>query len=197
MILTADKLKAIIPGISPSALSTFQPLFESLLPMYDIDTPARIGAFIAQTAHESANFTALTEFASGSAYEGRTDLGNTQPGDGVKFKGRGLIQITGRSNYLWCSKSLFKDNRLIDAPELLVVPSNAIRSACWYWTVARPTLNFICDQPEGYTHSWRNPHGVVKEYGKIEWITVLINGGQNGIAERKANYERARIALDF
>jgi putative chitinase len=193
MMITAEKLKAIVPGIKPAALDLFLPRLQAVLPKYHINTPQRLGGFIAQVAHESANFSAVREFASGNLYEGRKDLGNTHPGDGPKYKGRGLIQVTGRGNYRWCSKDLFGDFRLEDNPDLLTTPDNAVLSACWYWTVVKP-LNAICDHPEDWTHVWDKNK---KTYTKVQWMTLLINGGQNGIAERTANYERARHVLGF
>src|SRR6478736_7421705 len=99
MNLTKDDLKRIMPLASASALDRFCEPINSTLPKYLINTPTRIAAFLAQIAHESGQFRYVKELASGEAYEGRKDLGNTQPGDGKKFKGRGLIQITGRNNY--------------------------------------------------------------------------------------------------
>ena len=87
--------------------------------------------FIAQIGHESGQLKYSEEIASGKAYEGRKDLGNTQQGDGVKFKGRGLIQITGRFNYIQLSKDLGED--FIKNPELLSTPKYAVQSACWFW----------------------------------------------------------------
>lgn len=193
MTLTADQLKAIIPAIKQGAVDAYLPHLNTFMPMYGIDTPQRIGAFLAQTAEESINFTAVRELASGQAYEGRKDLGNTEPGDGVRFKGRGLIQITGKGNYKWCSRDLFADDRLIATPELLTSPQYAVQSACWFWKVAKG-LNGIADNPEDWTHLW--PHNG-KTYTKIQWITLLINGGQNGIDVRTSNYNRARQALNF
>lgn len=193
MTITSDQLKAIVPAIKQTAIDTFLPWLQKLMPQYGIDTPQRIGGFIAQVALESANFSAVREFASGKEYEGRADLGNTSEGDGVKFKGRGLIQVTGKGNYKWCSRDLFSDDRLLNNPDLLTTPQYAVQSACWFWKVAKP-MNVLCDQPEDYTHLW--PHNG-KTYTKIQWMTLLINGGQNGLAERTANYERARQVLNF
>lgn len=193
MIITEDQLKAIVPAIQQPDADKYLPFLQSVLPAYHIDTPARIGGFLAQVALESANFSAVREFASGQEYEGRKDLGNTQSGDGVKFKGRGLIQITGRSNYASCSEGMFKDNRLLINPALLEQPQFAVESACWYWTIAKP-LNAVCDHPEDWTTVWAH-NG--KTYTKIMWETLLVNGGQNGIVERTANYARARAVLGF
>jgi putative chitinase len=193
MIINADQLKAIVPAIHQADLDKYLPYLQKELPTYRIDTPQRIGGFIAQVALESANFSAVREFANGREYEGRKDLGNTTPGDGEKFKGRGLIQVTGRGNYAWCSESLFKDNRLLINPPLLEQPQFAVESACWFWTTVKP-LNAIADHPEDWTHIWDH-NG--KTYTKIEWMTLLVNGGQNGLAEREAFYNLARQVLGF
>lgn len=193
MILTEDQLKAIVPAIHQDDVDKYLPWLQTELPVYHIDTPQRIGGFLAQIALESDNFRAVKEYASGQEYEGRRDLGNTTPGDGVKFKGRGLIQITGKGNYSWCSEGLFKDNRLLINPGMLEQPQFAVESACWYWTTAKP-LNAICDHPEDWVHIWDH-NG--KTYTKIMWMTLLVNGGENGLAERTANYERARKSLNF
>src|ERR1700761_9555820 len=126
MVLTAEQLKAIVPAIHPDDLAKYIPLLQTELVAAHIDTPQRVGGFIAQVALESANFSAVKEFASGKEYEGRKDLGNTQVGDGEKFKGRGLIQITGRGNYNWCSQDVFKDNRLLQNPAMLEQPQFAV-----------------------------------------------------------------------
>ena len=137
---------------------------------FEINTPARQAAFLAQIGHESGQLRYVRELASGAAYEGRKDLGNTQPGDGVRFKGRGLIQITGRANYLKCGEALGLD--LIADPELLEQPINACRSAGWFWESRG--LNALADA------------------GDFLRITKRINGGTNGLADRQALYESAQ-----
>jgi putative chitinase len=193
MIITADQLREIVPTIKQQDIDKYLPFLQTELPVYHIDTAQRIGGFIAQVAHESAAFAAVREFASGQEYEGRKDLGNTTLGDGVKFKGRGLIQVTGRGNYNWCSEDLFKDNRLLINPALLEQPQFAVESACWYWTKVKP-LNAVCDHPEDWQHVWDH-NG--KTYTKIMWLSLLINGGENSLEERTAYYERARKVLNF
>src|SRR5690349_5242803 len=98
---------------------------------FGISTPQQRAAFLAQIAHESGSLRYTRELADGLMYEGRGDLGNTQPGDGPKYKGRGLLQITGRANYAACGAALGLD--LIAHPELLETPSGACRSAAWFW----------------------------------------------------------------
>jgi putative chitinase len=146
--------------------------------------------FIAQVGVESGNFRYTAELASGNAYEGNLGLGNTQPGDGVLFKGRGLIQITGRSNYGACSRTLFDDSRLTLQPEILEQPEYALASAVWFWNARN--LNQVCAQPEDYIHP--GPH----QYSKIQYVTLEINGpGLNNFNQRNINYQQARQVLNF
>jgi putative chitinase len=135
------------------------------IPHYEIDaTPLRLAHFMAQLAHESAGFLYMEEIASGAAYEGRKDLGNTQPGDGRRFKGRGPIQLTGRANYRWYGQLIGID--LERHPEIAAIPSIGMLTACLYWHDHR--LNEIADVDD------------------VERITRKINGGLNGFADRKA-----------
>lgn len=173
-MLTLETFKKIIPYAGPRAGVFFAPLSQAM-DEFGIDTPMRQAAFLAQIAHESGGLRYVSEIADGKAYEGRADLGNTQPGDGPRFHGRGLIQITGRSNYRACSLALYGDERLLDHPELLedVVP--ACRSAGWFWNSRG--LNSMAD------------------IGGFRAITRAINGGFNGYADRLAYYERAKAML--
>jgi putative chitinase len=193
MKITPEQLKAIVPNISKDSLATYVPLLNEILPKWEISTPQRIQMFIAQVAHESGSFKYTREIASGNAYEGRQDLGNVFPGDGKKFKGKGLIQITGRSNHQSCSLALFGDNRLLTNPDILATPHYALESACWYWKTRG--LNELCDRPEDWEKSILRKDGQTKTYTKVQWITRKINGGLNGIGEREEFYERAREAL--
>jgi putative chitinase len=192
--MTGQQLKEIVPSLTESAANNYAAIFNEVLPRYNITTPERIRCFISQVAHESDRFRATTEYASGKAYEGRKDLGNVVPGDGVKFKGRGLIQVTGRSNYKACSLSLFKDERLLQTPEILAEPKYAVESACWYWRSRK--LNEVCDLPDTWTYTTRNADGTPKRtYTKFQWLTKLINGGQNGLLDRQTFYNRAKRAI--
>lgn len=169
--ITSDILLADIKTVCPKSVKVADTVvgnFYKHSSKYEITTSKRIAAFIAQCAHESNQFTATREYASGSAYEGRKDLGNIYKGDGKKFKGRGYIQLTGRTNYNAMSNELFGDNRLVLNPELLDTPEYAMESAMVYW-------------------KWRN----LNKYADIQYfetITKRINGGLNGFSERVLFY---------
>jgi putative chitinase len=136
----------------------------------DLTTPLRQEHFLAQLAHESAGFRTTTEYASGKAYEGRKDLGNTQKGDGVRYKGRGLIQITGRSNYSTMSKALGVD--FVKEPELAAEFPYAALTAALYWK--NHNINKYADRDD------------------IRGVTKVINGGNNGLADRMAYLVKAK-----
>lgn len=173
-MITLDQLKRIIPYAGPRAGVFLGPLNDAM-DQFGIDTPVRQAAFLAQIAHESGSLRYTVEIASGAAYEGRADLGNTQPGDGRRFKGRGLIQITGRKNYLACSQALYGDDRLLTQPQMLEGVADACHSAAWFWSSRG--LNALAD------------------VGDFERITRRINGGLNGEPERLAFFERAQQVL--
>ncbi|WP_151813005.1 glycoside hydrolase family 19 protein [Acinetobacter junii] len=124
----------------------------------------RFAHFIAQLAHESGNFRFMEEIASGAAYEGRKDLGNTEKGDGTRYKGRGPIQLTGRANYRKYGRALGIDFE--SHPEMVSIPSIGLLVACKYWV--NNGLNEIADRDD------------------LSTITLRINGGTNGIEDRKA-----------
>lgn len=194
MKITASNLKQIVPTINPDLLTVYPALLSEIPLKYNIDTPARMSCFLAQIAHESGSFKYTREIASGRAYEGRKDLGNIYPGDGVKFKGRGLIQVTGRTNYRACSLALFGDERLTKNPDILSTPTYAVESACWYWKSRG--LNEICDEPDDWTITTHHPDGTVKAvYNKFQWLTIKINGGLNGYNERLHFYDKAKQVI--
>jgi putative chitinase len=168
-----ELIKAAVPRIDDAVNERYAPILAELMSKYEIDTPLRRNHFLAQLPHESGGFRYVREIASGSAYEGRRDLGNTVPGDGVKFKGRGLIQITGRANYTACSQALFGDNRLLDTPELLEEPYYAVESACWFWK--KSNLNALADRDD------------------IVAVTRRINGGINGLEDRRRYYNKLSL----
>lgn len=160
--ITLDQLSKI-SGIKKSKLSPFIDILNDTLKKYQINTKLRVINFISQVLHESGGLQFFTEFASGSAYEGRKDLGNTNPGDGVKFKGRGAIQITGRYNYIKLSKDLGYD--FVNNPKKLADLPWAILSAGWFWDLKK--LNQYADKDDLIT------------------ITKRINGGTNGLNDRR------------
>ncbi len=153
------------------------PHIDAAMAAYDINTPTRQAAFLAQIGHESGHLLYVREIwgptPAQAKYEGRADLGNTQPGDGFKFRGRGLIQITGRANYLKAGEAL--GLALDRQPELLELAKYAALSAAWFWY--QHGLNALADNAA---------------FGAI---TRAINGGTNGSEERLALWEKAREAL--
>ena len=141
-----------------------------------ITTCARKAAFLAQIAHESGELRYMEELASGADYEGRKDLGNTEKGDGKRFKGRGPIQLTGRANYRAAGKALGLD--LINHPEKVKTPEVGFRTTVWFWTTRN--LNGLADQ---------------KTLASFRAITRKINGGTRGQADREKYWERAKKTL--
>lgn len=139
---------------------------------FDITTPIRITSFLAQVGHESGGFRYTREIwgptPAQQRYEGRADLGNTVPGDGSKYRGRGLIQVTGRHNYTRVSAGLDVD--ALNNPEILEKPILAARSAAWWW------------------HA--NGCNELADTGDFVSLTRRINGGTNGLDDR-----RERLAL--
>lgn len=143
-----------------------------------INTRLRIAAFLAQIGHESGSLVYSKELGGPSyfaKYDGRKDLGNVRPGDGARFAGRGLIQVTGRANYQKASQMLFGDDRLLKNPELLEQPEWAAKSAAWFWSSRK--LNDLVDGAQ-FTD-----------------LTKRINGGLNGIDDRRARYKYALAIL--
>lgn len=158
----------------------------ALLPDYigamrdaEITNAKRAAMWAAQIGHESEGLIWMEEIASGQAYEGRSDLGNTQPGDGRRFKGRGPIQLTGRNNYgafsRWAHGKGYvpSPTHFVDNPHLVAEPKWGFLAASYYWTVSRPQINSMADA------------------GNLEGVTRAINGGLNGIDDRRARYTRA------
>ena len=144
MNLIDSQLKEIYPNSTQANRNKYLPFLNKYFKKYEVNTPDRVAAFLAQIGHESAELRYVEEIATGKAYEGRKDLGNTQPGDGVKYKGRGLIQITGRSNYTAISKDLGVD--FVSNPKLLQEPEYAVLCAFWYWN--KHKLNNLADLPK-------------------------------------------------
>ena len=174
MEITAKQLTDIMP-LAQKKAATYVPIINKWSPTFDITTPQRMAHFLAQIAHESGELRYTKELASGRAYEGRKDLGNTKKGDGVRYKGRGLIQITGRANYKKYADFCGFD--VLAKPELLELPLGATKSAMWYWQT----------------------HGLNQQADKddLQNITKKINGGLNGLADRRKYLERAKQVFNI
>ncbi|MER8762907.1 glycoside hydrolase family 19 protein [Mesorhizobium sp. M0968] len=184
-ILTAALLRKISKG-TPNAAN-----MNSVLIALDcfgaatgLDQPHRLAHFLSQIMHESGSFKYDQEIASGAAYEGRKDLGNTVRGDGKRFKGRGPMQLTGRKNYAaftkWARKLDASAPDCVAHPELVNTDPWEGASAIWYWDVGNPTgksLNAYADQ------------------NNAEMITKRVNGGLNGYADRLEYYDRAALVM--
>lgn len=182
MILTVAQIQA---GTScPAAHATvYQPYLQYACHAYEINTPKRLAAFLAQIGHESGRLAYVREIwgptAAQKRYDGRLDLGNIYPDDGKRFMGRGLIQITGRSNYRAARDGLRK--LMTEVPDFEVYPADmektafAALTAAWYWDSRR--LNDLADA------------------GDFRTITLRINGGLNGYDDRLALYRAGLKAL--
>ncbi|MDV2485218.1 glycoside hydrolase family 19 protein [Acinetobacter towneri] len=164
-ILGRNTLTAVFQklGANPARATELALAANVHLETYSIKTQLRFCHFLAQLAHESGNFRYMEEIASGAAYEGRKDLGNVNKGDGVRYKGRGPIQLTGRANYRKYGQQLgidFENN-----PEIVAIPSVGLLVACKFWS--DNGLNALADQDD------------------VTTITRRINGGLNGFEDRK------------
>lgn len=167
-----EKLIAFMPHALETNVDKYRKHLRKLLPAYGITHELQIVHFLSQLAHESGSFRYSEELASGEAYEGRRDLGNLKKGDGKKFKGRGLIQLTGRTNYTAYSEATGVD--YIKSPDLLARdPKAAVDVACWFWK----------------THGLNE---IAKDTDDVRAVTRVINGGQNGIDDRIEFLTRAR-----
>ncbi len=199
--LTLEHVSALLKG--NKEVDAWHKAMVKVFPKYKIDTPERIAGFIAQCAHESNNFSVLEENLHYRAetldkifpkyfvkagrkaadyakqpekianivYGGR--MGNTQPGDGYKFRGRGVIQLTGRDNYTAFGKTLNLTAEQV--AEYVTSKDGAIESACWYWNSRN--INKAAD------------------HNDIVTMTKLINGGTIGLEDRKKHYEHALAVL--
>ena len=166
-------LLKIEPKGKPWIIDGFADALPELCEKYEINTPVRQQHFIAQCAHESDHFQTTQEYASGAAYEGRKDLGNTHKGDGKRFRGHGLIQLTGRANHAAASEAL--DHDFVANPEDAAIFPWAGEIAGWYW----------------HTHEL-NRHA---DRDDMRAATKAINGGLSGLRDRTAYLDQAKRAL--
>jgi len=179
-MITKKQLKAISPNTPDTRIDAFIHHLNTYMPKYGIDTPVEVASFLAQVLHESGGLKWLREIwgptAAQAKYEGRKDLGNTELGDGKKFMGRGLIQLTGRANYKRMSKDMFGDERLLKTPDLLSTAEYAVQSACIYW-------------------QWRKMD-LIDDDRDIKAETKAVNGAYNGIADRQQYFDKALQILN-
>lgn len=178
--VTADVLRAIAPRFygataqrQSQIIDAIAGEFTSILNEYEINTDLRVAHFLAQIIHESAGLQTTEEFASGAAYERRVDLGNTVPGDGKRYKGRGVLQLTGRANYRRYGQILGLD--LEGQPHMAAEPLVSLRIACVYWRDRH--INPLCDADD------------------LVGVTKKVNGGTNGLADRGRYLAKAKVAL--
>jgi putative chitinase len=168
--MNANTLQKAMPGLSLSLAQQYQPLCDAAMNEFGITNHHRCWMWLAQVGHESVSLRYFEEIASGSAYEGRRDLGNTQPGDGKRFKGRGPIQITGRTNYTNAGKALKLD--LVNNPQMAADPKHAFRVSAWWWKTHG--LNEISDTDD------------------VTSATRRINGGLNGLQDRQNRHNSVK-----
>lgn len=203
MIITKSQLQRILP--TNKEIDEWHQLINDLCPKYGINTPKRLAAFLSQCGHESADFRVLSENLNYSAeslmkvfakyfrdvpassyhrkpekianrvYSNRMGNGSEQSGDGWRYRGRGAIQVTGKSNYKECSQYLFNDERLVDNPDYLTTKEGALLSALWYWNSRN--LNREADA------------------GDVSSATRKINGGFHGLEDRLRRYNMALSIL--
>lgn len=171
-----DVLRAVARGGRADIVDGFASALPDLCAAHAISTPLRQAHFVAQCAHESAGFTAIVERGNGAylaRYDGRKTLGNTQLGDGARFRGRGLIQLTGRANYRKFGALLGVD--LVGDPDRAAAFPIAAQTAACFWR--HGGLNALADRDD------------------LGAVTRAINGGLNGLASRAAFLRRAKAAI--
>jgi putative chitinase len=169
-MITREMLKAIAPNSKDAIILPLAKYLNQYMGKYEVNNYLRICHFLAQAAHESASFRTLEEYATGQAYEGRKDLGNVKPGDGKRYKGRGVFQLTGRANYSTIGKKLGYD--LEGNPDLAATPEISVLTALEYWKSR--SLSALADKDD------------------VEGVTRKINGGLNGFADRKEYLAKAK-----
>lgn len=175
--LTLQQLRTAMPAASLANCQKFLEPINTAMRKYLITTPLRQAHFLCQIAWESGQLKYTEEIASGAKYEGRKDLGNTQKGDGVRYKGRGLIQITGRANYKKYGIFIGKDMEDMKQQNWLLLkePMLAADSAGWFWFMKG--LNKRADRDE-HTN-----------------ITKVVNGSTITVKKRLPYLRNAKIAL--
>lgn len=182
MNVTSRQLTIIMPAAyNNKNLSLYVTYLNGYAEVFHIDTPLRMAHFLAQVAHETSELQHMRELGN-EAYCAKYDvgklkqmLGNTKKGDGYKYKGRGMMQLTGRANYQAYQNSKFCKGDIMTNPSLLEQPLGATKSGMWYWNSRK--INAMADKDS------------------VEGVTRLINGGTNGLASRIKYLERAKKAF--
>ncbi len=172
-MITKQLIRQIAPNSRDEIIDPLVKYLNIHMPKYEVNTYLRVCHFLSQAAHESASFRTLREYASGAAYEGRKDLGNVKAGDGVRYKGRGIFQLTGRANYKRIGQLIGYD--LENNPELAETPEISVLTALEYWKSRN--LNGLADKDQ------------------VELITRRINGGLNGFEDRRKYLERSKRVI--
>jgi len=197
---TENHVRELVPRALGGPDDWYESMYEAL-PQYGITTIPRVAAFIAQCAHQSGGFSTLEEnlnykaatltkiwpqrypagiaeqyagkpeLIANKSYGGRMGNGPETSGEGWKYRGRGLLQLTGKDNYASCSKFMFQDDTLLENPDILLDSYYAIHSACWFWH--KNNLNQYADS------------------GDFVTMTKKINGGTIGLEDRKKHYAHA------
>jgi len=182
-MLTFEQFRRIFPACPASKANHYLPLLIASMRESGITTRRRAASYFAQLGHESLDFKFMEEIASGAAYEGAKRLGNTEPGDGRRFKGRGPIQTTGRFNYTRAGIAL--NLPLTTKPELLSIPANGFRASAFFWKSEK--LNREADS--------LTLRGDAKDLKRFDKITLRVNGGYNGRVDRQRRYLAALAVL--
>jgi putative chitinase len=193
-MITDEELKKVMPLCPSGRRAEYLPFIQQAMQEFEITTYLREAAFLAQLAHESGELKYMEEIASGAAYEGRTDLGNTHQGDGKRYKGRGPIQLTGRTNYRVYGGKLGLD--LENNPTIAATKEVGFRIAGLFWK--DHGLNELADkgnQIVNVTRTRKNGTKFVEQHPAFDAITFKINGGFTHRLERIKYYERAKNVL--
>lgn len=181
-IIDAGQLRSI-SGCDAVTANKYVNQLNDSMKKFSITESLQVAHFLAQIMHESGAFRYTEELSSGAQYEGRKDLGNVQTGDGIRFKGRGLVQITGRANYQKLGEALHMDLLLGDNPKLLAGPDLACLSAAWFW-------NYKKDKSGKNLNDFALFDDAIK-------IVYFVNGGFNGLQDRLKYLKKAYTVLGF
>ena len=173
--LSEDELKSIMPRVPATKASSFAALLTTEMNGGAIETCCRQAAFLAQVAYESSDLNWFQEMGSGKGYEGRKDLGNNNQGDGVKYKGRGPLQIVGRSTYRSASRVL--GTNIEQTPKLVEDPNLGFKVAVWYWNSLSLSTMSDCSQ------------------GNFEKITKKLSPNMTGKEGRASKFATAKAVL--